>query len=965
MPWLLAGLTVLSLSGCGGGSSSAGGTDAARTVQAAGTVVDDQGIPLAAATVTVVSVSAASGTSQAVQTDGNGRFALTLDAATPAVLRVDKAGYTRGFKAATTAADNATAADRVVLLPVASTQTFDPAQAAVLRVPGSAARVELTASSLVRQDGQPISGSATVSLTPIDPSADVARMPGLLVDGASGTPIESLGALSVSFTDASGAALNLASGQSATIRIPATPAAGASGPLPATFPLYHLNETTGRWTREGTATLRTDTATGALYYEGTVSHFSFWNADQVLTRSLVDTGTTVGGATCSLPAGLRVLAQGLDYNGQSWPSGNTLFVRQNSQVRVTLLDTNGAVLDALNVASGAAGATTRVSRCLSAPPLVTLSGRVHVTSGLLADHRVQISGDAVQTITLPIGSDGTYATRVYANRGAVRARLVGADRGTPDALVTTTVAALDASFPDLTVQDTRFDLSGCVQGWADYRQSSVQVGLFRGATQLGAPKTLEAAGPNFVFTGLPLHSTLTLRLTAPDATLSEKTTTLVVGSTPVTLGSCLALPRAAEAAFTATGTGLARSFDASGSTAGDAAIQSYRWDFGDGQSAVGVNASHTYAAAGGYAVVLTVTDALGQQSTVSQTVVATTGGGTTTAGRFIASGGFHTCSLNGVGGVLCFGYDGYGQLGGGDLFSDPQPVAVVGLASGVSEVAAGGNFSCARTDAGAIRCWGENDSGQLGGGGTQTYSASPQAVSGLASGARAVSAGASHACALNAAGGVVCWGRNDFGQLGDGSTTSSRVPVAVSGLASGVVAIAAGQHGSCAVTAGAGVFCWGRAGSASGSSVPVALTALGNDVVQIALGMDHGCALTTVGGVRCWGSSGQGQLGNGSTSGADSGPVGVTGLGSGMVEISAGPDFSCALSSAGQTYCWGRNDRGQLGDGSTTSTATPVLSSEQGGSALGVSARGFATCVLRSDRSTQCWGWPESYAPGG
>lgn len=958
----LAGL-LLSLSACGGGGSSSS-PDA--TVLAQGIVVDDQGVPLADAQVQVVSSSRVRGTDTQTTTGGDGRFMLTLDATTPAVLRFSKTGHASSVRAMAAASQNEAVAPRVILLPVAATQSFDATEAQVLRVPGSTARVALSAASLVRDDGQPISGAVTVALTPVDPSADPLRMPGLMVDADSGTPIESLGALGIEFTDASGAPLNLASGQTAVIRIPATPAPGAT--LPATYPLYHLNETTGLWDREGTATLHTDPMSGDSYYEATVGHFSWWNADQEITRSTVNVGATSLGGICTIAPGLRVVALGLDYNGTTWANGTTVAARANSQVQVRLVDAIGVVLDTLELSTGAAGSTLALPRCLSEPATVRISGLVTVNSGSLQNVRVQISGAQMQTQTVAPNDDGSYAVTTYAGRGSITARLVSiVDRGTPATSVSGVVGNVDTVLPDLTLSDTRFALNGCVDGWATYRQSTAQVALFKGDVPIGTPQTVSAASPNFSFGQAPLNSTLTLTLTPADDTLAERSTTLVVGNTGVNPGSCLSLPQGPMAQVSTTGTGLSRSFDASASSAPEGTITSAAWRFGDGATATGLTTSHTYASAGSYTVTLTLTDDLGQQSNTTVAVVATSGGAVPTlARRQIDSGQLHTCWLDGSGGVRCEGYDGYGQLGGGELYSNPQPVQVQGLSGPAVEVAAGGDFSCALSDAGAVQCWGNNGDGTLGNGGSPSYSASPVPVSGLSSGVVAIAAGHSHACALTNAGGVVCWGRNDFGTLGNGSNTHSNTPVAVSGLNSGVVAISAGGSGTCAVTQGAGVLCWGFGYGAGGGStnVPVAVSGLTDELVSISLGQDHGCAVTSQGAVLCWGQNTHGQLGDGSNT-ASATPVAVVGAGSGFVAVSAQADFTCALTSAGQTHCWGRNAQGQLGNGSTSDSNVPVLATEQSGTALDVGVRDFAGCVLRDDRSLQCWGWLDTYVPGG
>ena len=173
----------------------------------------------------------------------------------------------------------------------------------------------------------------------------------------------------------------------------------------------------------------------------------------------------------------------------------------------------------------------------------------------------------------------------------------------------------------------------------------------------------------------------------------------------------------------------------------------------------------------------------------------------------IAAGGDHTCALTSAGGVKCWGLGGDGELGDGTGHDRRYPVDVSGLASGVTAIAAGGGDTCALTSTGGVKCWGSNDSGQLGDG-TRTDRLTPVGVSGLTSGVTAIAVGNDVICALTSGGGVKCWGYNRRGEVGDGTRTERHTPVDVSGLSSGVTAITVDDGHVCALTSAGAVMCW-------------------------------------------------------------------------------------------------------------------------------------------------------------
>jgi alpha-tubulin suppressor-like RCC1 family protein len=347
----------------------------------------------------------------------------------------------------------------------------------------------------------------------------------------------------------------------------------------------------------------------------------------------------------------------------------------------------------------------------------------------------------------------------------------------------------------------------------------------------------------------------------------------------------------------------------------------------------------------------------------------------------VSAGYTHACTIS-SGKAYCWGDNSDGELGNGSTTSSNVPVAVItsGVLAGVTltQISAGFFFTCALSTAGAVYCWGFNADGELGNNSTINSSV-PVAVttSGVLSGVTVTQITADsgyNACVLGSTGAAYCWGKNNDGQLGNNTLTSSSVPVAV--ITSGVLAgkvltqVTAGNDLTCALDNTGLAYCWGNNthgqlgnNSTTNSPVPVAVTSTGVlsgvTLTQISAGNAFACALGSTGAAYCWGYNASGQLGNSSTT-SSSVPVAVTTTGvlSGVMltQVTPGASFTCALGSIGAAYCWGLNASGQLGNKSTTSSAVPVAVTASGLAMTQVSAGNTATCSLASTGATYCWG---------
>jgi alpha-tubulin suppressor-like RCC1 family protein len=273
-------------------------------------------------------------------------------------------------------------------------------------------------------------------------------------------------------------------------------------------------------------------------------------------------------------------------------------------------------------------------------------------------------------------------------------------------------------------------------------------------------------------------------------------------------------------------------------------------------------------------------------------------------------------------------------------------------------VSLGSDFACALGLDGEVRCWGDNSRGQLGRGTTSAFEASAARVVNLDE-VISVAAGAEHACALRRDGTIWCWGANDYGQIGDGSSGEDKnLPTKVAGLgtyAYPALSVVAGIGFTCALDAYDEVWCWGDNSAHqlgvdgdSSSATPIQLTTVEADALFASGHSRQACALTDSSGVQCWGSI--------STSPDDQGtdPTTVTGLSTDVVLVSSAYTYACALLASGQAQCWGDNSYGQLGQGDTASHGVVTVKHIEDATELST-GDGHA-CVRESDGSYQCWG---------
>lgn len=389
----------------------------------------------------------------------------------------------------------------------------------------------------------------------------------------------------------------------------------------------------------------------------------------------------------------------------------------------------------------------------------------------------------------------------------------------------------------------------------------------------------------------------------------------------------------------------------------------------------------------------------------------------------LSAGAFFTCALLGDGRVKCWGDNNHGQLGLGDTkvrgdepgeMGAGLPAVDLGGGQKAVAIAAGSLHACAVLGDGGVKCWGYNNYGQLGLGTTESMGNQPGEMGNglpyvdLGPGPKAidVAAGGGHSCALLEDGAVKCWGYGGYGQLGIGAEDNrgdepgemgASLPAVDLGAGQKAIAISARGIHTCALLAGGTMKCWGANGHGQlglgdvqdrgdepgemGNSLPALVVDSGKPVIAVASCPYMTCGLVKGGGVKCWGQNHRGQLGLGHTKALGDDPdemvfdLSFVSLGAGQSAVAIAAGFSgfsatggahvCAALGSGGLKCWGANDAGQLGLGDKQDrgggpgemgNALPLVDLGSGEKITAITAGSEHTCAALGGKAVKCWG---------
>lgn len=325
----------------------------------------------------------------------------------------------------------------------------------------------------------------------------------------------------------------------------------------------------------------------------------------------------------------------------------------------------------------------------------------------------------------------------------------------------------------------------------------------------------------------------------------------------------------------------------------------------------------------------------------------------------IAAGSSHTCALTIAGGVKCWGDNRHGMLGDGTGVDRTFPADVPGLESGVKSIATGHYHTCALLQSGGVQCWGSNFYGQLGDG-TNITRHTPVPIIGVDVDVLDIKGGWGHMCAITHDARMKCWGHNSRGQLGNGTTTWSALPVDVSGINAPVKSFASGYFHNCALLETGNALCWGGNthgqlgdGTTTDRLVPVSVEL--DNTQSLHAGYFHTCSIDLIGDVKCWGNNEYGQLGDGLLQ-SRSTPGNTISLGGKARSMTGGYNHSCALLASGSVKCWGHNEFGQVGDNTAIDRPTPESVTGLDGAARSLTSGYNHMCANLVNGAAQCWG---------
>ncbi len=341
----------------------------------------------------------------------------------------------------------------------------------------------------------------------------------------------------------------------------------------------------------------------------------------------------------------------------------------------------------------------------------------------------------------------------------------------------------------------------------------------------------------------------------------------------------------------------------------------------------------------------------------------------------------YTCVVMDNNAMQCWGRGGQGYLGNGDSYTVHTPVTVnmpTYPPDAVEMSGADGHHSCLLASNGSIYCWGEDWNGQIGHGHYGGWWDEPHGPTTLAGKAAVtVVTGIHHTCAIAVDLTLYCWGRDDNGQVGNGEPGTDVVdsPEEID-LPPGrtAVSINAGVDATCVILDNGSGMCWGLnmnshlgvgTNTSKYSPTPISVLPANRSLVALDVGFKHTCGILDDGLVYCWGNNTNGQLGDGTNDHSIYPRVASLPPGRTAISIDAGSHHTCAILDDSSAYCWGRNDYGQLGDGTTTNSSTPVSVSMPSGLGVAeITTGNYHSCAVATNASVYCWGAHEEGALG-